>query len=214
MSRVKSEPRLHDLVSGKPLPSLRMTEEEFVAWAEEDTRAEWVDGEVELMSPANVIHLRLTRWLIQVLGLFIEEHDLGELFATESMVRFASQRRRRLPDLHFVAKNRLHIVKQNHIEGAPDLIIEIVSPDSVSRDWQRKYIEYEKAGVREYWIIDPLSKKVEAYSLRGRKFVEIEQKDERVASVVVPKFFLRPQWFWQAQLPAVMKVLRELGIKS
>jgi Putative restriction endonuclease len=74
MSRLKAAPQLHDLVSGKPLPSKRMTEREFVAWADEDTRAEWVDGEVELMSPANITHLRLTRWLVMVLGGFVDAH--------------------------------------------------------------------------------------------------------------------------------------------
>ena len=190
-----------------------MTEEEFVAWSDEDTRAEWVDGEIELMSPANVTHLRLTRWLVMVLGGFIEAHDLGELFAIESMVRFASQRRRRLPDLHFVSKNRLQIVRETYIDGAPDLIVEIVSPDSVVRDWRKKYIEYEKAGVREYWVIDPIHRQVEAYSLRGRRYVQTEPADDRIDSVVLPRFFLKPQWLWRQPLPPTRTALRQLGVK-
>lgn len=214
MSRVKSQPQLRDLVSGKPLPSLRMTEEEFVQWADEDTHAEWVNGEVELMSPANESHLDLTGWLNAILRIFVRELDLGTVFAVESMVRFASQKRRRLPDLHFVSKARHHIVRETYIEGAPDLIIEIVSPDSVSRDWQRKYLEYEKAGVKEYWIIDPTTKQVEAYVFRGRKYVQIQEKDGKLHSTILPHFYLKTSWLWQQPLPSEMKVLREQGFKG
>ncbi len=114
----------------KPLPKPRLTEDEFVQWCDEDTRAEWVDGEVVMMSPANNQHVLMTAFLVRVIGEFVESHDLGQVFLIESQVRLAKQKTRRLPDIFFVAQDRLHIVKKTYTDGSPDLIIEIVSPDS------------------------------------------------------------------------------------
>jgi Uma2 family endonuclease len=208
-------PRLRDLVSGKPLPSLRMTEAQFVAWSDEDTRAEWVDGEVVLMAPDNDEHVDLNDWLTAIVRPFVEERRLGVIRSKTSMIRLATQRRRRLPDLHFIAGARAHIIKPTYVEGAPDLVIEIVSPDSGSRDRREKFFEYEKAGVKEYWIIDPLAKRVELYVLKGRKY---EQRSEETGgvlrSVVLSGFFLKPKWLWQRPLPNVLKTLRELGVRG
>jgi Uma2 family endonuclease len=131
------------------------------------------------------------------------------------MVRLAKQRRRRVPDLLFVSKERSHLLRPNHLEGAPDLSVEIVSPDSQSRDRRDKFAEYEAAGVREYWIVDPLSRTVEAYALHAAgKFRLIEATDDgRLASAVLPGFYLRPDWLWQEPLPDVIATLRELGVQ-
>ena len=148
----------------KLAPPGRMSEEEFVAWCDEDTRAEWVDGEVIMMSPRNVDHGDLLRWLLGVLGAFIEERNLGVVLP-DVQVRLATQRTRRVPDIWFISSQRRDLLRRAHLEGPPDLIIEIVSPDSESRDWREKYLEYQAAGVREYWVIDPMSQHMEAYAL-------------------------------------------------
>ena len=145
-------------------PGGKLTEAEFVAWCDEDTRAEWVDGEVIMMSPANIEHLLLESWLHAVLRQFTEWHGLG-IVLDNAQVRLANQARRRVPDLVFLCKDRLDLLKHAHIEGAPDLIVEIVSPDSQSRDWREKYLDYQAAGVREYWVIDPMSQHAEVYAL-------------------------------------------------
>jgi Uma2 family endonuclease len=91
--------------------------------------------------------------------------------------------------------------------------MEIVSPDSESRDWRDKYIEYERAGVREYWIIDPMSKNVEVYVLRRGRFVLMEERNERITSGVIRGFWLKTEWLWQRPLPSTWDVLRELGVE-
>jgi Uma2 family endonuclease len=206
---------LHVLPDGRVRPSLRMTEEEFVAWCDEDVKAEWVDGEVIVMSPSSLAHVRLAGWLYRLVAEFVLRKDLGEAISPEFMVRLAKQRRRRVPDLLFVSKERSHLLRPNHLEGAPDLSVEIVSPDSQSRDRRDKFAEYEAAGVREYWIVDPLSRTVEAYALHAAgKFRLIEATDDgRLASAVLPGFYLRPDWLWQEPLPDVIATLRELGVQ-
>ncbi len=201
-------------LDGRPIPRVRMTEREFVAWCPEDVRAEWVDGEVVIMSPANTEHNALTVWLTRVLGEVIEYDDLGTPLAIESQVRLMKVKSRRLPDLLFVSKARHSIIKKTYLDGAPDLAIEIVSPDSENRDRREKYIEYEASGVREYWIIDPLVRKVDVYTLeRNRKFKAIEEKEGRIQSKVLKKLWLKPAWLWKSPLPKVVPILKELGVR-
>jgi Uma2 family endonuclease len=201
--------RLH----GRPVPGERMTEAEFVDWCPEELRAEWVDGEVILMSPVGVEHDELDLWLSRLIGDFVEERDLGVIHYNV-FVRLATQRRRRVPDLMFISRSRLGLLKRTSLDGAPDLIVEIISPDSQSRDRREKYQEYEKAGVCEYWIIDPLSQTVELYRLRGKKFVQVREEGDELESCVLPKFRLKPAMLWRRPLPKVASVLRQMRAKK
>ena len=198
-----------------PAAPPRMTESEFVAWCGgfEHARAEWVDGEVVVMSPANRGHVRLNSLLNAVLFSYVEARALGEILGPEFVARFHAEGglRRLVPDLLFVANERRHLIGPTYLDGVPDLAVEIVSPDSTSRDYQEKYRDYESGGVREYWIIDPLACAFEAYGLDGGRFVRIAEADGRVDSAVLPGFFLRPDWLWREPLPRLADVLRELG---
>ncbi|MCG8584730.1 MAG: Uma2 family endonuclease [Pirellulales bacterium] len=192
---------------------LTMTEDEFVVWADKDVSAEWVDGRVVMMSPANDEHNALNIWLLGVLQFFVEHHDLGIVRGPEFAIRLASQRRRRVPDVLYLASERLDLLTTNHIEGAPDLAIELVSPDSESRDWREKYQEYEIAGVREYWVIDPMSRHAEFYQLdAGGKYVPIEPVDGKLHSVVLPGFWIKIDWLWPETRPKMLEAFREIGV--
>jgi Uma2 family endonuclease len=196
------------------VPTSPMTEEEFVDWCREHVRAEWVDGKVILMSPASARHEQLLIWLGAVLQTYVETHDAGRVYGSELTMRMAKRRRsRRLPDIKFVATPHLDRVQKSHIEGPADLVIEIVSRDSVARDWREKFSEYAQAGVPEYWIVDPLSQQLEALQLgpRGR-YRKIRAVEGRVRSMVLPGFWLKPEWLWQDRLPNVLQVARELGL--
>ncbi len=164
------------------------------------------------MSPVNDSHWRLNNWLTRLLGTFVEHHDLGELCGPQTQIRLAWQKQRREPDLLFIAKVRKGIIHRNHIEGAPDLVIEIVLPESVTRDWRDKYAAYEASGVREYWVIDPMSQRMDAYALTDASYKQIAEVEGIVRSGVLPGFFLKPEWLWQDPLPKVAGILKELGI--
>lgn len=195
-----------------PIAPLRMTEEEFWAWSDEDVKAEFVDGEVIVYSPASVHHVSLTWFLGALLKLFVEKHNLGYVFGTEFAVRLR-EGLIRVPDLILVSQERAHIIQETCIEGAPDLIIEIISPDSEERDWREKYHEYELAGVREYWVIDPYSQVVVIYRLTEKGDYQRVALQERVyRSEVVTGFWLRPAWLWQEPPPAVLEVAGEIGV--
>ena len=116
-----------------------------------------------------------------------------------------------MPDLIFTARKHLDRLKSTYLDGAPDLVIEIISPESQSRDRRDKYIEYEKAGVGEYWIIDPLSKTVELYAMHRKQFRLIANDDGIARSKALKGFKLKTAQLWQKPLPKVSGVLRQMA---
>lgn len=187
-----------------------MTEQEFVDWVG-DGWAEWVNGEVIIMSPINTEHGELHAFLQHLLRGFIDDHELGTVMTEPYQIRFDKAKSRRSPDIIFISNKRRSNLQYAHLEGAPDLIVEIISPDSQSRDRREKFLEYQNAGLREYWIVDPLSQKVETYRLgKDGKFILIAEKNGKIASSVLPKFYLKPEWLWREKLPKVSALLREI----
>jgi Uma2 family endonuclease len=75
------------------------------------------------------------------------------------------------PDLIFIARDRLNIIEKARVNGAPDLVVEILSPGTAYYDLRKKYKVYEAQGVREYWIVDPEDKSVQVFVAREGKFV-------------------------------------------
>lgn len=197
----------------KPPPEGKISEEEFLAWCDEDVKAEWVDGRVIVTSPANLRHVELTVFLTALLKTWVDDRDLGKVLGPEFTTRL-SPRSRRVPDLMFVAKDRLHNLRRAHLEGPPDLAIEIVSPDSVVRDWREKYLDYQSAGLREYWVIDPANQRVEAYRLVDGAYQEIVPDHGYVDSSVLAGFYLRDEWLWRTELPKVRDALNEIEAAS
>jgi len=200
-------------VEGMPVaPPGRMSEDEFVAWCGDEVRAEWVDGEVIVMSPASADHDDLVGWLLAVLRPFAERHNLGTVRGPELQVRLIPGRRR-IPDVLFVSTGRESILQANYVEGAPDLAIEIVSPDSQARDWREKYLDYQAAGVREYWVIDLASQRAEFYHLDdGGQYSRLEEVDGAITSQVLTGLRLPLAWLWPAGRPKVIDALGKLGL--
>ncbi|MFO0974194.1 MAG: Uma2 family endonuclease [Phycisphaerae bacterium] len=191
----------------------RLTESQFEAWCTEDVKAEWVDGEVILMSPSNYEHVTLDGWLLTILTNYVEEMNLGVVLGPEFMIRLSAPPARRVPDLIFIAQRRRKLIRQTYFDGPPDLVVEIVSPDSTARDWRDKFIQYEANGVREYWVFDPAAKRFEAYTLSRGRYIAIKPVAGRVASRVVKGFFVMNDWLAGARRPKVGAVLKVLGVR-
>jgi Uma2 family endonuclease len=198
----------------KPLPTGPITFEEFLDWCDEDTRAEWVKGRVVLMSPASGPHQRIGSFLEVLLHLYVQKHQLGEIWRAAFRMKLASIPSAREPDLLFIAKRRSILVERTFVDGPADLAIELISPESVDRDRVEKFEEYQAVGIREYWLIDPERQKAEFYALRKNgKCARIPLADDgKFHSPVISGFWLRIEWLWQTPLLRTEVVLRELGV--
>lgn len=130
-------------------------------------------------------------------------------------MRLAPVRSSRDPDIAFVARDHLDRITARRLEGPADLVVEVISPDSVRRDRRDKFHEYAKAGVLEYWMIDARARQrdIHASRLTGDGVYERMQPDAdgRMHSVALSGFWLDPVWLDQHPLPDPDELLMEFA---
>lgn len=192
----------------------KMTYEEFLAWADEDTPAEWVDGEVILMSPVSNRHQDLADFLTALLRFFVETRQLGFVRSGPFQMKLAARPSGREPDVLFLSADRSDRLKEMYLDGPADLVVEVISTESRTRDREDKFYEYEQAGVREYWLIDPIRKQAEFYLLGedGIYHPATVGPDGEFHSEALKGLRLKVAWLWQEPLPPLLTVLKEWGI--
>lgn len=197
----------------KQAPPERMSLEEFLHWTEEDVWAEWIEGEVRILSPVNDPHVQIFIFLVSLLQHFVEQHDLGEIRTEPFTVNLSQLNVVYSPDIFFVARSRLHLLQPTYFDGAPDLVVEIVSPESRRRARVEKFENYEKAGVREYWLIEPEHQTVDFYALSEHGIFEpLPGEDGVWRSKVLTGFWLKEEWLRRKPRPTLLSILREWGI--
>ena len=175
--------------SERKLPVIRETEVTYEVYAglpDDGNRYEVADGVLELMSPSpSATHQLLSAELRDI---------INESCRNEYIIIYApfdlilSNREVRQPDLVMVHRSRMSIVKNRGIVGAPDLVIEILSPFSARRDKLKKVAVYAKYGIPEYWIADPANGTLEQYELQGEAYAlaNVYQPDDPVRSERIP----------------------------
>lgn len=149
---------------------------------EDGNSYELVSGQLELMSPApTVTHQLVSGELFDKLKKSCES-DYIILSAPVDVILAPTEVRQ--PDLVLLQRDRLDILSQRGIEGAPDLVVEILSPSTLKRDKIDKLSTYAKYGIQEYWIVDPEYGILEEYVLLEERYelITIFQEDEMVTS--------------------------------
>lgn len=175
-----------------------LTYDDLLATPEDGQRYEIIGGELFVSASPAIRHQRSNRVLLRDVDDFVVAGDLGEVFYPPVDVRL-SPHNFVVPDLVFVSKARAHIVREGLIDGAPDLIVEIISLSSTRRDRVTKPALYAMAGVREYWIVDPESRTVDVFRLQDGRYERIPvlngvARSEVLAGfeIEVARLFARP----------------------
>ncbi len=128
-----------------------------------------IDGEL-VMTPAPIpYHQQLCKKIFLELSNYIENKKSGEILFSPIDV-YLSESETYQPDMIFISNERINIIGEKKIEGAPDLVIEILSETTAYYDLKHKKRIYESCGVKEYWIVDPIEKSVEVYENINSKF--------------------------------------------
>jgi Uma2 family endonuclease len=154
-------------------PQGKWTYEDYCRLPEDGWIYEIIEGEL-FMSPAPLTRHQKSGGKIFAMFLnFAEEHDAGEPYISPIDVVLPGLATPVQPDVIFVTKERLDIIKEERVEGAPDIIVEVLSPWNWIVDRRRKFTIYAKAGVREYWLIDPKARTIELFCLRGSTYALI-----------------------------------------
>lgn len=139
-----------------------LTVKEYKLLPETGRRYQLIEGDLYMAPAPNRHHQRISRELEYVLMRYLEEHPIGELYDAPFDV-YLTNIDVFQPDILFVSNQNLRILTDAGAEGAPDLVIEILSPKTRELDLEQKRRVYAREGVRELWIIDPEPKTVTVY---------------------------------------------------
>jgi len=191
-----------------------LTHDDFMCLAPEDKKAELIDGEIVIPTPAFYTHERLQRFLVTVISVYVSRFGLGEVLGSRYAVRI-SEGHTYEPDILYVRRERLHLITEQELLEAPDFVIEIISASTARFDRGPKRENYEKAGVQEMWLIDPYGPAgTQFYQRQGDRLVEVAPVEGMIHSVALLNFKLKTDWLWpdeNGELPNPLDVLRELG---
>lgn len=185
-------------------PPAYVSYETYLAMVDSSCIMEWVDGEIITYMPAVYAHQDIVLFLAAILRQFASLFNLGVVIVAPFEVKLWPDGPAREPDVLFVSQANQANLTSKRYEGGPDLVIEVVSPGSVRTDRVTKFAEYEQAGVKEYWLIDPRPHQQQAdfYMWEEGLFVPAGlDNNGYFRSTILPNFWLDPNWFWQTQLP-------------
>ena len=146
-------------------------------------RAELIDGELYMMASPNRIHQKMVHFLDWTIGNYIhgKNGDCEVYPAPFAVFLNADDSIYLEPDLSVICdRNKL---TEEGCKGAPDWVIEIVSPASRSMDYNKKLFKYRTAGVREYWIVDPMKQGIMVYNFEHETFEEYTFSDKVKAGI-------------------------------
>ncbi len=190
----------------------KLTYEEFLR-AYDGQYVEFVDDEVIIPMSVTQRHDDVTGFLLALLRVFVEERGLGKIHGEPYQMKMVidGKIKGREPDIFFIKTENLEHASEQFYDGAADLVIEVLSPESVIRDTQDKFEEYESAGVDEYWIIDPHRRTANFYGYyESRKYKLLHLgEDGKFESRVVDGLWINSEWLWQDELPKLLNVLKQ-----
>ena len=134
----------------------------------EGERYELLNGELILVASPSMAHQGNQARLGSRMFIFSEDNDLGRVFFSSTDVVLSDESGTDVvqPDIVFISKERERIITDANVQGAPDMVVEILSPSTSKWDWKYKRELYAKYGVREYWIIDPANRIVSVMLLK------------------------------------------------
>ena len=148
----------------------KLTFEQFRQLPDDGKRYELVRGEVHLTPSPTTKHQLVLQRLFASLDSYLSKNPLGRMLIAPLDVRLGADTALQ-PDMLYVANAHVAIIQEDYVHGAPDLVVEILSPSTAAHDRATKLHLYAEAGVGEMWFIDPQAKTVEILKLQGNKYL-------------------------------------------
>jgi Uma2 family endonuclease len=168
-------------------PGLKLTYEDFVLFPDDGKRHEIIDGEHYVTPSPNTKHQRTLGYLHLLIASWLEAHPIGQVFLAPFDVVFSSFDVVEPDLLYFSNERAVQVLTPQHVRGAPELVVEIASPGTRSRDETIKRRLYERSGVSEYWIVDPDLDVVRIYRREQETFGRVaELSRERNDALTTP----------------------------
>jgi len=159
----------------RPPEQGQWTYEDWLQLPDDGYLYEVIDGVLHMNPPPRTQHQRIAARIVDHLMAFLRSQPVGQVLFAPVGVRLSNQPVPIQPDILFIRKERLDIIGEDYVEGAPDLVMEILSPSNWLYDRREKKQVYQEGGVAEYWIVDPRTKNIEVYQLEGGAYLLIGQ---------------------------------------
>lgn len=169
--------------------AVKFTYRDYVQFPEDNNRHEIIDGDHYMTPSPSTRHQRISQRLYDHLKPHVTMHRLGELFYAPTDV-VLSDTDVLVPDLLFIRQERGSVITEKNIQGAPDLVVEILSPSTAERDRGLKRTTYARFGVEEYWLVSPDTSTVEVWRLQEGIPSHTFTRSERLISKLLPGFEL------------------------
>jgi Uma2 family endonuclease len=184
---------------------------EFYRLVPDGQKADLIDGVIYLASPDSRRSNSLTKFLCSLMHMYEEAKNLGgEVFFTRFAFRLTKYRAAS-PDVAYVRPGRVHLIREREMKGPPDIAVEVASRDSRLRDYVEKMALYQKAGVEEFWIVDPLKHRAEFHRLSNKAYNLVPLEANRIfRSQVLAGFWLDVNWLLAKPLPNAYQCLLEI----
>jgi Uma2 family endonuclease len=186
-----------------------ITEEQFEELADKETKAELFDGVMIVHSAISLWEDELNGFLRGLMDLYADIKGLGEVLGSRSVVRL-TPRRLLSPMAYFIRKGRRPERGRKYFAGAPDLVVETLSPPMRDYALKEKRPAYRKAGVREIWFVDPQEYRVIVDRKRGKQYHERKVSSGKLRSEVLEGFWIEADWLWLDGLPGELECLSKI----
>lgn len=171
-----------------PQVSTRMTYQDLLELPDDGKHYELIDGELYVNAAPLLRHQRILRRIVTMLDRYLEAHNAGEVFFSPTDVVLAEDNVVE-PDAFVILSSRAVIAKVRSVDGAPNLVVEVLSESTRRRDEVMKRQLYERYGVDEYWIVDPIANHLTVYRREQNAFVRVETGDV-ITTPLLPGFSL------------------------
>lgn len=176
--------------------------EDFCVLVADGEKADLIDGVIYMASPDSRINNDLNGFVFRLIADFIDDQNIDGFAFFSRFACKITELRSPEPDVGYVRPERSHLVHEKYMDGGPDIAVEIVSRDSRQRDYGEKKQLYQDAGVQEYWIVDPIQRRVEFLGLKEGQYELIALEDNYIfRSRVLPGFWLDVNWLLARPLP-------------
>lgn len=162
-----------------------LTYEDLELMPDDGRRYELINGEIVVSPSPNRPHQELIWRLALLINLFVRPRRLGEVILAPFDVKLLDLGAWVQPDIIFFGAERLHLLRNNEAVGAPDLVVEVLSPSTRGRDQGEKLALYAAAGVREYWLADPVARTLRLLLLDADRYRRLPETDGVVSSAVL-----------------------------
>lgn len=186
---------------------LRMTAEEFFDLGETHIRYELIDGVVCMSPSPTPSHQNIIVQIAHQIASCLDQHPVGNAYVELDVHLGKGPKGLDLvyrPDIIFLSKQRAEECR-DRVVGPPDLVVEIISADSRQYDSRTKKSDYERCGVTEYWLIDPLQRTTTFYQRQGDRFAEVKPEKGKLTSKAITGFTLDVErihrLFGESQIP-------------